>query len=138
MRERLGSLPMVLSRARRTSVWGAVRTCRRPPTGRFTTAGAAVQRAEGRLRVRLVRDRDAIGGQPLYETDIDLTGPLADWNAHLGLPVVPVTQMRAGRSPWPVRLSTYGAAGCGPACYPQLSGRSEWTLARVSVVRLIT
>lgn len=51
---------------------------------------------------------------------------------------VPVTLTRAGRSPRPVRLNTYGAAGCEPACYPQLSGRSEWTFARVSVVRLST
>ncbi|MER6781643.1 MULTISPECIES: hypothetical protein [unclassified Streptomyces] len=30
-------------------------------------------------------DWDAIGDQPLYEADVDLTGPLADWNAHLSL-----------------------------------------------------
>ncbi|MFF4433847.1 hypothetical protein ACFYZ4_32410 [Streptomyces sp. NPDC001513] len=28
---------------------------------------------------------DSIGDQPLYEADVDLTGPLADWNAHLSL-----------------------------------------------------
>lgn len=27
----------------------------------------------------------AIGDQPLYEVDVELTGPLADWNAHLSL-----------------------------------------------------
>ncbi|WP_327388303.1 MULTISPECIES: hypothetical protein [unclassified Streptomyces] len=30
-------------------------------------------------------DWDAVGDRPLYEADIDLTGPLADWNAHLSL-----------------------------------------------------
>ncbi|MFD9476930.1 hypothetical protein [Streptomyces nojiriensis] len=30
-------------------------------------------------------DWDTIGDQPLYEADIDLTGPLADWTAHLSL-----------------------------------------------------
>ncbi|MER6251838.1 hypothetical protein ABT224_10745 [Streptomyces sp. NPDC001584] len=28
-------------------------------------------------------DRATIGGRPLYEADVDLTGPLADWTAHL-------------------------------------------------------
>ncbi|WP_405812641.1 MULTISPECIES: hypothetical protein [unclassified Streptomyces] len=30
-------------------------------------------------------DWDAVGDRPLYEADVDLTGPLADWNAHLSL-----------------------------------------------------
>ncbi|WP_331740737.1 hypothetical protein [Streptomyces sp. NBC_01006] len=30
-------------------------------------------------------DWDAIGDEPLYEADVDLTGPLADWNGHLSL-----------------------------------------------------
>ncbi|MFE6838594.1 hypothetical protein ACFVFI_27615 [Streptomyces sp. NPDC057705] len=30
-------------------------------------------------------DWDVIGDRPLYEADIDLTGPLVDWNAHLSL-----------------------------------------------------
>ncbi|WP_314254417.1 hypothetical protein [Streptomyces sp. DSM 40907] len=30
-------------------------------------------------------DWDTIGDQPLYEADIDLTGPRADWTAHLSL-----------------------------------------------------
>ncbi|MFD5620047.1 hypothetical protein [Streptomyces yangpuensis] len=30
-------------------------------------------------------DWPAIGDRPLYEADVDLTGPLADWNAHLSL-----------------------------------------------------
>ncbi|MFB7178453.1 hypothetical protein ACFCYI_12175 [Streptomyces sp. NPDC056257] len=30
-------------------------------------------------------DWQAIGDEPLYEADVDLTGPLADWNAHLSL-----------------------------------------------------
>ncbi|MFI8266728.1 hypothetical protein [Streptomyces sp. NPDC085665] len=30
-------------------------------------------------------DRSAVGDQPLREADVDLTGPLADWNAHLSL-----------------------------------------------------
>ncbi|MFF3679845.1 hypothetical protein ACFYYS_38490 [Streptomyces sp. NPDC002120] len=30
-------------------------------------------------------DWESIGDQPLYEADVDLTGPLADWNAHLSL-----------------------------------------------------
>ncbi|MFD9270496.1 hypothetical protein ACFWB1_19435 [Streptomyces goshikiensis] len=30
-------------------------------------------------------DWDALGDRPLYEADVDLTGPLADWNAHLSL-----------------------------------------------------
>ncbi|MFD3469966.1 hypothetical protein ACFWWM_27095 [Streptomyces sp. NPDC058682] len=30
-------------------------------------------------------DWDAIGDRPLYEADVDLTGPLAAWNAHLSL-----------------------------------------------------
>ncbi|MFG2991678.1 hypothetical protein ACGFZK_20695 [Streptomyces sp. NPDC048257] len=30
-------------------------------------------------------DWDTIGDQPLYEADVDLTGPLADWNAHLSV-----------------------------------------------------
>ncbi|MEJ8646108.1 hypothetical protein WKI68_42490 [Streptomyces sp. MS1.HAVA.3] len=30
-------------------------------------------------------DWDTIGDQPLYEADIDLTGPLADWTAHLSV-----------------------------------------------------
>ncbi|MFF3675899.1 hypothetical protein ACFYYS_18230 [Streptomyces sp. NPDC002120] len=30
-------------------------------------------------------DWELIGDEPLYEADVDLTGPLADWNAHLSL-----------------------------------------------------
>ncbi|MFJ3914423.1 hypothetical protein [Streptomyces vinaceus] len=30
-------------------------------------------------------DWDAIGDEPLYEADVNLSGPLADWNAHLSL-----------------------------------------------------
>ncbi|MFD5880107.1 hypothetical protein [Streptomyces yangpuensis] len=30
-------------------------------------------------------DWATVGDQPLYEADVDLTGPLADWNAHLSL-----------------------------------------------------
>ncbi|MFE2165886.1 hypothetical protein ACFXB3_12580 [Streptomyces sp. NPDC059447] len=30
-------------------------------------------------------DWATIGDQPVYETDVDLTGPLADWDAHLSL-----------------------------------------------------
>ncbi|MFJ3520423.1 MULTISPECIES: hypothetical protein [unclassified Streptomyces] len=30
-------------------------------------------------------DWDALGDRPLYEADVDLSGPLADWNAHLSL-----------------------------------------------------
>ncbi|MEU9087984.1 hypothetical protein [Streptomyces sp. NPDC048357] len=30
-------------------------------------------------------DWELIGDQPLYEADVDLAGPLADWNAHLSL-----------------------------------------------------
>ncbi|MFG2753914.1 hypothetical protein [Streptomyces xanthophaeus] len=30
-------------------------------------------------------DWAVIGDQPLYEADVDLTGPLADWNAHVSL-----------------------------------------------------
>ncbi|MGW7458447.1 hypothetical protein [Streptomyces sp. NPDC054797] len=30
-------------------------------------------------------DWHAIGDRPLYEADVDLTGPLADWTAHLSL-----------------------------------------------------
>ncbi|MFJ7586412.1 hypothetical protein ACIQZO_03205 [Streptomyces sp. NPDC097617] len=30
-------------------------------------------------------DWAAIGDQPLYETDVDLAGPLADWTAHLSV-----------------------------------------------------
>ncbi|MFD7787705.1 hypothetical protein ACFV4Q_32140 [Streptomyces nojiriensis] len=30
-------------------------------------------------------DWAAVGDRPLYEADVDLTGPLADWNAHLSL-----------------------------------------------------
>ncbi|MER6319010.1 hypothetical protein ABT237_35445 [Streptomyces sp. NPDC001581] len=30
-------------------------------------------------------DWDTIDDQPLYEADVDLAGPLADWNAHLSL-----------------------------------------------------
>ncbi|WP_405940593.1 hypothetical protein [Streptomyces sp. NBC_00207] len=30
-------------------------------------------------------DWDTIGDQPLYEADIDLSGPLADWTAHLSV-----------------------------------------------------
>ncbi|MFE5809505.1 hypothetical protein [Streptomyces sp. NPDC056491] len=36
-------------------------------------------------RRRIPLDWDAVGDRPLYEADIDLTGPLADWNAHLSL-----------------------------------------------------
>ncbi|MFB7468570.1 hypothetical protein ACFCZ1_34655 [Streptomyces sp. NPDC056224] len=30
-------------------------------------------------------DWDTIGDQPLYEADVDLSGPLADWTAHLSV-----------------------------------------------------
>ncbi|MFG2236063.1 hypothetical protein ACGFNX_39775 [Streptomyces sp. NPDC048723] len=30
-------------------------------------------------------DRDTVGDQPLYEADVDLTGPLAGWTAHLSV-----------------------------------------------------
>ncbi|MBZ9593500.1 hypothetical protein K7B06_00050 [Streptomyces erythrochromogenes] len=30
-------------------------------------------------------DWATVGDRPLYEADVDLTGPLADWNAHLSL-----------------------------------------------------
>ncbi|MFF0216128.1 hypothetical protein [Streptomyces vinaceus] len=30
-------------------------------------------------------DWETLGDEPLYEADVDLTGPLADWNAHLSL-----------------------------------------------------
>ncbi|MEU9088136.1 hypothetical protein [Streptomyces sp. NPDC048357] len=30
-------------------------------------------------------DWDTIGDQPLYEADVDLTGPLADWTAHVSV-----------------------------------------------------
>ncbi|WP_328792694.1 MULTISPECIES: hypothetical protein [unclassified Streptomyces] len=30
-------------------------------------------------------DWTTVGDRPLYEADVDLTGPLADWNAHLSL-----------------------------------------------------
>ncbi|MFF3677381.1 hypothetical protein ACFYYS_25805 [Streptomyces sp. NPDC002120] len=40
-------------------------------------------------------DWESIGNEPLYEADVDLTGPLADWNAHLSLvrdKAVPLTE----------------------------------------------
>ncbi|MFD6113726.1 hypothetical protein ACWGQT_03830 [Streptomyces yangpuensis] len=36
--------------------------------------------------------RATIDDRPLYEADIDLTGPLADWNAHLFLVRVPLPE----------------------------------------------
>ncbi|MFI8265766.1 hypothetical protein [Streptomyces sp. NPDC085665] len=46
-------------------------------------------------------DRDATGGQLLYEADVDLTGPLADWNAHLSLVRVKATPLT---EPWAALL----------------------------------
>ena len=49
-----------------------------------------------------------------------------------------------GLGPGLMRMSPFigrGSLCCPgrePACYPQLSGRSEWSLARVSVVRVST
>ncbi|WP_133895437.1 hypothetical protein [Streptomyces sp. KS 21] len=38
-----------------------------------------------RSAARYPLDWDTIGDQPLYEADVDLTGPLADWTAHLSV-----------------------------------------------------
>ncbi|MGW6843847.1 hypothetical protein [Streptomyces sp. NPDC054958] len=40
-----------------------------------------------------------VGDRPLYEADVDLTGPLADWNAHLSL-------VRDKAAPLPEPLAT--------------------------------
>ncbi|WP_331738271.1 hypothetical protein [Streptomyces sp. NBC_00069] len=73
---------------------GAVRTCRRPPTGRPYDGRHRRPRAEAlragcacgwRGAAEYPLDWDAIGDQPLDEADVDLTGPLADWNAHISL-----------------------------------------------------
>ncbi len=44
-------------------------------------------------------DWDTIGDRPLYEADIDLTGPLADWAAHLSV-------VREAAVPLPEPLTT--------------------------------
>ncbi|MEJ8645399.1 hypothetical protein WKI68_37635 [Streptomyces sp. MS1.HAVA.3] len=38
-----------------------------------------------RSAVHYPLDWDTIGDQPLYEADVDLAGPLADWTAHLSV-----------------------------------------------------
>ncbi|MFA7767844.1 hypothetical protein [Streptomyces sp. NRRL S-448] len=48
-------------------------------------------------------DWDTIGDQPLYEADIDLTGPLADWTAHLSV-------VRDAAAPLPEPLAALLAA----------------------------
>ncbi|MFE5678977.1 hypothetical protein ACFQ7B_12190 [Streptomyces erythrochromogenes] len=65
-----------------------------------TTHWSAYDGRAGRARVEALRavcacgwrgaaeyplDWATVGDRPLYEADVDLTGPLADWNAHLSL-----------------------------------------------------
>ncbi len=51
-------------------------------------------------------DWDAIGDRPLYEADVDLSGPLADWTAHLSV-------VREAAVPLPERLAALLAEMAG-------------------------
>ncbi|MER6320084.1 hypothetical protein ABT237_41020 [Streptomyces sp. NPDC001581] len=54
---------------------------RRPRAEAFRAACACGWRGAAEYPL----DWATVGDQPLHEADVDLTGPLADWNAHLSL-----------------------------------------------------
>ncbi|MFD6183571.1 hypothetical protein [Streptomyces goshikiensis] len=65
-----------------TTHWSAYDGWARRPRAEALRAGCA---CGWRGAAEYPLDWDTIGDQPLYEADVDLAGPLADWNAHLSL-----------------------------------------------------
>ncbi|MGW6979165.1 hypothetical protein ACWGE1_06910 [Streptomyces sp. NPDC054932] len=65
-----------------TKHWSAYDGRHRRPRAEALRAGCA---CGWRSPAQYPLDWDTISDQPLYEADVDLTGPLADWNAHLSL-----------------------------------------------------
>ncbi|MFF4424697.1 hypothetical protein ACFY04_28645 [Streptomyces sp. NPDC001549] len=65
-------------------------------------------------------DWDTIGDRPLYEADVDLTGPLADWTAHLSV-------VRDAAVPLPERLA---------ALLAEIAGQLTATAADVPLAAL--
>ncbi|MEU9087237.1 hypothetical protein [Streptomyces sp. NPDC048357] len=65
-----------------TTHWSAYDgRARRPRAEALRAVCACGWRSPAQYRL----DWDTIGDQPLHEADVDLTGPLADWTAHLSV-----------------------------------------------------